>query len=144
MSASLATHSLLNWVVQFGFEIISGFDESAAVTIEYPNDKYNIIEGADGRITRSLNPNWLRATVTITLQDSSKSNPAIQLTTLLNGTTNLDALKINIANPLTGQGYIGAEAFVSKQTDAEIGMDSTTREWKIEVVKLIPSEPGIN
>ena len=144
MSANLATHSLKDWVIVFAGNIISGFDEESAISIEFPNDKYEVVEGADGRMTRSTNPNFLRANITITLQDSSLSNGTLQAISFLDGAIPLvDTFPVSMNNPLTGQGYGGGFAFINKQPDAEIGRNSTTREWMIVVPKLIPKETGI-
>lgn len=141
---ALKTHSLTNWVITFGAAVISGFDEESAISIEFPNDKFEMVQGGDGNdSTRSYNPNWDMANITITLQDSSTSNQSLSISALLDNAVLTGTAQFTAKNVITGQGYTGADAFITKQPDAEIGRNSTTREWNITVPHLIAAETGI-
>ena len=141
---ALKTHSLTNWIITVGTGIITGFDEESAISIEFPNEKWEIVQGGDGNdTTRSYNPNWDMANITITLQDSSLSNGVLNAIAILDNAVLTGTVQFTAKNTLTGQGYTGADAFITKQPDAEIGRNSTTREWNITVPHLIAVESGI-
>ena len=141
---ALKTHSLKDWVITLGPNILSGFSEDDALSVEFPNDMFDAVEGADGNDhTRAYNPNWKRANVTITLQDSSASNAALQAAILLDGLTQVAVLPFAAKNTKTGQGYIGKDAYFQKQPDATVSRTSQTREWQLIVPELLPNEAGI-
>lgn len=120
-----------------GIPIEGGFADGSFVEIAYTSDAFVTVVGADGDVTRSKT-NDKRATITITLMQSSNSNQ------LLSALANLDQRAGNGAGvgPLLikdNQGlslYSGEHSWIAKQPDAVFDKTAGPRAWKIECAAL--------
>jgi hypothetical protein len=124
-------------VIFAGILIDSGFAEDTFVAIEQASDDFETVVGCDGEVTRSKT-NDHRATVTVTLMQSSTLNTALSV---LN---NIDRKAKNGAGvgPLLIKDrngtslYAASKAWVKRPPNAEFGKTAKERAWMIECADL--------
>lgn len=124
-----------------GGNIITGFADGDAISIEYDEDHWSLTVGADGEGVRSKSNN-LAATITIRLLQSSPANEILQ------NFWNADKIADNGVFPLmikdnSGNSvHVAAQAWVQKQAPAKYAKEAAEREWVIRTDELIPNEGG--
>lgn len=102
MAAPLRTHDLSACTTIIGGELITGFGESDAITIDYMEDTATPTAGADGALTvsRSNNRNM---TVEITVTQNSDGYKALSdLFETQSAQTSIARMPFRFNNPLTG------------------------------------------
>lgn len=137
------THDIKDFAISFGGQLLSGFGEDAAVSIEYQNQRYETTFGVDGEATRMRSNADLYAIVTITLRNSSNSNNKMNLLAELDRAQNFNTTFLTIYHAKGGEKYVCEQAYVQKQPDAEISGGPSDREWIIECPRLVPSGYGL-
>lgn len=112
---------------------ITGFADGTFVSVEFDEDLFTKVVGADGEACRSKTNN-LGARVTITLLQSSTSNTFLSaaLNTDLNSPLG-DGIVPFFLKDLSGNTLMSAEnAWVVKPATVEYGREVANREWVIE------------
>jgi hypothetical protein len=125
-------------VVVAGVPIEGGFADGTFIEIVQESDDFVDSIGADGDVTRSKT-NDRRATITLTLMQSSEANA------LLSALSTLDVTASNGAGvgPLMikdNQGtakYTAEKSWVAKPPDAAFDKTAGPRAWKIRAAKLV-------
>lgn len=120
-----------------GIPIEGGFADGSFVEIEQDSDDFADVVGVDGDVTRSKT-NDRRATITITLMQSSASNA------LLSALNNIDRKASNGAGVgpcliKDNQGtslYAGEKSWIAKPPTAGFDKTAGPRAWKIRVADL--------
>lgn len=114
-----------------------GYAEDEFLTIDYDNDAFTDMVGADGEVTRSKT-NDKRATITLKLMSSSAGNAALSsLHNLDRNTPNgagVGALSIVDLGGLSL--FAATECWIAKAPAASYGKGPTVREWKIRCASL--------
>lgn len=120
-----------------GIPIEGGFADGTFIEIEQDSDDFVDVVGTDGAVTRSKT-NDRRATITITLMQSSESNA------LLSALNNIDRKAKNGAGVgpcliTDNQGtslYAGEKSWIAKPPTAGFDKTAGPRAWKIRVASL--------
>ena len=122
---------------------ITGFGEDTMISIEWDNDTTSDKVGVDGEVSASKN-NDLRATVTITLMETSPSNAILtgfyqarQLGTNANG-----VIPFNMEDNISGERVTAAEAWVLRPPVTEKGKEVSEREWTMRLAKALYVHTG--
>jgi hypothetical protein len=112
---------------------ITGFADGTFVSVEFDEDLFSKVTGADGESCRSKTNNQ-GARVTITLLQSSASNTFLSaaLNTDLNSPLG-DGILPFFLKDLSGDTLMSAEtAWIVKPANVEYGREVANREWTIE------------
>lgn len=141
--AAVKTHDLKDYALIFSADIISGFSDDAAISIEYPNQMNETIFGTDGEATRKKSNNFFYAQVTISLMSTSDSNAKMLKVALLDALANGGKVPFGIKHLKGGESYSCDLAYLQGFPGAEINADPTSREWIVECPQLIPSGYGV-
>lgn len=131
-------------VIIAGFPV-SGFQEDAIVSFEFNDDFYEIVEGADGDVSRSRKVARV-GKLTIHLMNTSRSNA--DLTALMalgftsgNGTADVFPVLIRDRN---GASLIATDtAWISKAPPVEHTTKANNRDWELTLVKPAMVEAGV-
>lgn len=125
-------------IVVCGIPISGGYADGEFVRIEQTSEDFLTVVGTDGEVTRSKT-NDRRATVTLTLMQSSDSNSLLSallnLDLLTDGGAGVGALAIT---DLGGTAlYTASKAWISKPPTVSFDKTATSREWTIECADLV-------
>lgn len=120
-----------------GIPISGGYADDTFVEVDQDTDDFTDVAGVDGDVTRSKT-NDHRATITITLMQSSEANA------LLSALSNIDKKASNGAGvgPLLikdNQGttlFAGEKSWIAKAPTASFGKQAGPRAWKIRCADL--------
>ena len=132
---SFATYDFSQVNVILGGVPITGFADGTSVTVEFDEEQFTKVTGADGLTTRSKSNNYA-GSVTLTLQQTSKSNDE------LSALWNADRINNNGVVPLlikdnSGRTLWAAEnAWVQQMPTQEFGKELADREWVLDCSAL--------
>jgi hypothetical protein len=118
-----------------GGAIIKGFADGEFVNVEYDNDLWNKVSGADGLVTRAKQ-NDLTGLITLTLQQSSLSNDVLTGFAIIDKTTNVGIVPVTIKDILGTTLMVSAYGWVRKLPPVTYGKEVTNREWQIDCAEL--------
>lgn len=124
---ALKTINVKKFRVTWGSIILQGFDKDI-ITIEVPEDSWDVTIGADGEITR-INKSIDHAKITINLAQSSDSNDK------LSAAWNLDRISGGGVFPFefndgSGRSFVlASETFILKPADLSFGNTAKPRTW---------------
>jgi hypothetical protein len=130
-------------VVFNGLTIDSGRADGTFVKIDWEADRFTDKAGADGETTRSKT-NDKRATITLTLMQSSASNAALSALAALDDVApNGAGVGPVLIKDRSGLSLYSAPAsWIARSPDAEFAAEAGTREWKIRVSGLQAFDGG--
>ena len=121
---------------------IAEFASDTFVEINFTTDRYSMVSGIDGTITRSKSNDY-SATVTLTLQQGSPSNAILsaleQADRLVPGG---QVFAFGIVDLNGSTEAFSPEAWVARPPDAAFGAESGTRVWTIHCSSLTTIEAG--
>ncbi len=141
--ATVKTHDLKDFALVFGPKVLSGFGDGAAINIEYQNQRYETVFGADGEPTRIRHNAADYAQVTITLMSTSESNNDMAAIAILDRLANGAPVPFAVRHLRGGETYTAEQAYIQGNPSAEISDGVTAREWIIECPVLLPSGYGV-
>jgi len=141
--ATVKTHDLKDFALIFGGKVLSGFGDGAAINIEYQNQRYETMFGADGEPTRIRHNAADYAQVTVTLMSTSESNNDMAAIALLDRLANGAPVPFAVRHLRGGETYTAEQAYIQGNPSAEITDGVTAREWIIECPVLLPSGYGV-
>ena len=118
--------------VVFNATLIKGFADGDFVSVSYESDKWEHTSGADGEEIRTKS-NDNRATLTLTLMQSSASNAVLSAAYLLDEAGNAGAFPIAITDTTGTSLVTGESAWIKKLPDFNRGKSATTVEWMISI-----------
>ncbi len=110
---------------------IRGYGDGDFVSIEFDEDAFVTVSGADGDISRSLNPSTL-ATVTITLLSGSPSNDVLSGLHITDRATGLGTFPLMVKDNSGRSLFISDAAWVTKFANMTKGKEASTVEWTIQ------------
>lgn len=115
-----------------------GYADGDFVTIEQDTDDFTDVAGTDGQVTRAKSSDG-RATITIRLMQSSKTNPLLSALNQLDKNTpngaGVGALMVRDKNGTSL--HVAAEAWIAKAPAITYGREATAREWKLRCANLV-------
>lgn len=124
-----------------GSSPLSGFADGDFCTVDRNEDAFELLVGADGEATRSLNSNK-SGTVTIRLLASSASNDTLSELHQADQLSGRSTFGLMIRDNFGRSVYTAATAWVKKTPSAGFGKSAGTREWVIETDELIAYAGG--
>jgi hypothetical protein len=134
MSNVLHTFDINKFIVTLGPARISGFVPGTFIEIEYDDAFYKTQQGIDGEVCRIRN-NKFMATITMTLQQSSRANDELSGILLSDLAGNL-SLPLVIKDLSGSTVAVASEAWIEKFAPASFGEESQERKWTIKAAKL--------
>lgn len=120
----------------YGGALITGFADGSFIRIEFKNDRYSLVVGADGLGARARS-NDESARITITLMPNSPANAILHAASMLDQATNAGALPLNLSDPPTGDQFTAEGAWVVKDPGRDLAKDPNPIEWVLETDKLM-------
>lgn len=138
---AVKTYSPKKVSVVIGGFIISGYAEGSFVKVEYEDDAFTKVTGADGETSRTHSAN-ISGTITLTLLQTSESND------VLSGLHIADRLSLQGVVPVlikdnNGTTFAGApEAWIKKMPESEFAKEMGEREWVIDCGALLYTTGG--
>lgn len=139
---AFATYDFSQVNVILGGVPVTGFADGSSVTVEFDEQQFTKVTGSDGLTTRSKTNNYA-GNVTLTLQQTSKSNDALGVL------WNADRLNNNGVVPLLIKDNSGRtlwtakNAWIQQMPSQDFGKESTDRAWVLDCDALI-GNPGGN
>jgi len=121
----------------FGGVRLSGLAPDSFVDIEYDEDSWKLMIGADGEAVRSK-VNNLSATITIRLTPSSFSNSILHGQWMADQATSKAAVPLLIKDGMTGTSHTSDGAWVQKQPKKDYQVEAQPMEWTIRTGRLMP------
>lgn len=118
-----------------GGAIISGYVDGTFINVERANDTFSMRAGADGEVSRAKRGDKT-GTVTITLLDTSNSNPILSAFHNLDEETGNGIIPILIKDDSGTTLIESAESWVRKPAVVELSNENTAREWMIDCAVL--------
>lgn len=128
---SVRTYDPKQIIVTFGAYQLTGYAEGTFVKIARNGAAFEKQKGADGSVDR-VNKNALDYTVTLTLKQTSPNNPILSGLLLADQLSNSGVLPLTIKDLGGSALFTAAQAWVSKDPDAEFSDGLSSREWTFE------------
>ena len=114
-----------------GGQPISGFQDGDALVIEFDEDTYSKVRGADGEIGRSR-MNSDSASFTFNVQYGSLANAIFQQMADDDRDSNTGIRSLLIEDTLGGMTLTCAQVWVRKRPDVTLGKEMPTCEWILD------------
>lgn len=128
-------------VVEFAGQDLSGLADDF-ISVDYESDTFSDVAGADGEVARARTRDE-RATVTITLMQSSASNDVLNAAAILDKAAGQGVYPFFLRD-LNGTTIASASrAWVMKPPPIELGKAMKDRQWKIRCANLKMSHGGL-
>lgn len=124
------TYSPQDISVTVGGVDIHGFPDGDFVSVEFAEDAFSAVQGADGEVTWNKNPNTL-ATITLTLMATSPSNDYLSTLHITDKLSGLGTAPIMIKDTKGRDLFISEAARIMKFANMTKGKEAGTREWKL-------------
>lgn len=119
----------------YGGALITGYAEGSFVRVEFKNERFSLLVGADGLGARARS-NDESARITILLMPNSPANAILQAAEMLDLATNAGALPMSLADPSTGDQFTAEGAWVVKDPGRDMQKTIQPIEWILETDKL--------
>lgn len=139
--AGLKTYDPKKVTVVMGPYIITGYAEETFINIVTNGDGTTAIVGCDQEIVRTINPDSILKTITLTLLQSSSSNDDLTLLKNMDDQSGAGIVPLAIKD-LTGSTLLMSDqAWVGKKPDTQRGKTANSLAWTIYAV--VPEESFI-
>lgn len=109
---------------------VKGFSDDSMITVDYAGDGTSYVEGADGEVTRSIDPSSIY-TVKITLQQTSATNAWLRNKYKADQSNGNGTFPINIKDILGNEKFTSPCAWVSKPASWVRGKTQNDVEWEL-------------
>ena len=128
---SFASYDASQVIVTFAGSIISGYADGTFVTVEFDEQQYNKVTGADGLTQRSKTNNYA-GSVSITLLNGSASNDVLSVAWNSDRVNNSGKGAL-LVKDLSGRTLWQAKnAWVRQMPSQGFGKDAENREWVMD------------
>lgn len=134
MGDKLSTYDAKQVKVLFGGIPLGGYAAGTFVTIERVSDAWEDESGADGETVR-IKSNDKRATMTLTLLQTSDSNDVLSASANLDELSNGGVVPVAVSEINSTTTVFSGKAWVKKQANIEYGKEISNREWVISMVE---------
>lgn len=132
---TLRTFSINELIVVYGGVPLTGFAPGEFMTIEYDNDIFTQVDGADGEVAR-VKSGMLSATATLRFLQTSPSNDV--LSAFLIEDIAINKTQLFIVKDLNGLTILFAsQCYIPKSANPAYGTENVNREWRIKIPKMI-------
>ena len=138
---SFAEYDASQVIVTFNGSVLSGYADGTFVTVEFDEQQWNKVTGADGLTQRSKTGNYA-GSVTVTLLNGSPSND------VLSSAWNSDRVSNDGSGPLTVRDLSGntiwtaKNAWVQQMPSQGFAKDAENREWVLDCDALTGGAGG--
>ena len=137
-----ATYNPENVTLTFSGAIIQEFAEGSFINIEFNADAVSLLVGADGKATRSVNPDK-SARITIRLLPTSSSLAVFRAASAADAAGGLGALPLTISSPEVGALFFAEGAWVVKDPGVDFQVEAQAVEIILETDSLIGGITGL-
>jgi len=124
-------------LINLGPIIAGGFADGEFITISRTKSTFEMVEGADGKVTRFKNASF-SATVTVSLMQTSATNDLFSalLQVDRNARNGAGILPFRLRDSNGRSLYTAAEAWIMSDPDISFDRGPTTRQWTIGCADL--------
>jgi len=136
-----ATYNPKDVSLIYGGALIQGFAEGSFVNVEYNVESVALLVGADGKATRSTNPNN-SARITVRLLPTSASNLIFQAALSADRAGGFGQLPLLLTVLSVGQNYAAEGAWVVRSPGYDFQVEAQAVEWMLESDDLIGAVLG--
>lgn len=119
----------------YGGAIITGYADGSFLRIEYNEDFFNLLVGADGEATRSKSNNR-SAIITMTLMPGSSGNAILGAAAKADDAAGAGVLPLVITDLSTGTTFAAESAWVKKDPGYDFQKEAQAKEWTLETDNL--------
>ncbi|WP_186650079.1 phage structural protein [Fluviispira vulneris] len=137
------TYSPKDVLVVVGVVPITGYADGSFVEVDYNEEAYKLVIGADGEATRVKNANE-SGKITIKLTQSSMCNDLLSAIHIADRATGNGIVPILIKDKLGTSTMFAAECYIEKAPKLSYGKDMETREWVFVAAKITEHIGGNN
>lgn len=138
---AFATYDFKQVAVIVGGVPITGFADGSSVTVEFDEQQFTKTTGSDGLTTRTKSNNYA-GTVSITLQQSSRSNDALNALWQADRNSNAGVVPILIKDNSGRTLWAAQHAWVQQMPSQEFGKELSDREWVLDCDELTGTAGG--
>lgn len=128
---SFATYDFSQVNVIVGGVPISGFSDGAAVTVDFDEQQFTKVTGADGLTTRSKSNNYA-GSITLSMQQSSSSNDYLSSLWSADRLNNAGVVPVLIKDQSGRTLWTAENAWVQGLPSQEFGKELASREWVLD------------
>ena len=141
MASSFATYDPAEVVITLGGIPITGYAEDTFVNVEFDEDQWTKVTGADGHTARAKSNNYA-GSVTITLMQTSAGNDVLNSLWLRDRRRNEGVVPLLVKDSQGRTRWTATYAWVRKMPAQEFGSENGEREWVIDCAELLGSLGG--
>jgi hypothetical protein len=127
----MSTYSADMIMMSVGGVPVVGLAKGTFVKVEYNEDTWKLVVGADGHWMRIYNPNR-SGKVTLTVMQDSPLNSALSGFAKADRATRNSQIPFALEDPQGGTSIVAALAWVVKMPSIEFSDDASNREWVLE------------
>lgn len=132
---AFASYNPKDVVVTLGGNPISGYVDGTFVEVEYDEDQWAKVSGADGLVSRAKSNNY-SATVTISLQATSVGNDVLNSIWQEDRRNNNGVVDLQVKDASGRTVWSGNKAWIRKMPNQAFSKSVEAREWVIDVAEL--------
>ncbi|PZQ49755.1 MAG: hypothetical protein DI556_09800 [Rhodovulum sulfidophilum] len=138
---SFATYDPAEVYITFGGQPITGYADGTFVEIEFDEQQWNKVTGADGHTSRAKTNNYA-GTITITLLATSAGNDILNSFWQADRRNNAGVVPISVLDKLGNTKWAAAYAWIRQMPTQGYSKETETREWVIDCAELLGSAGG--
>lgn len=139
--ASFATYDPADVHITFGGQPIHGFADGTFVEVDFDEDQWNKVTGADAHTARAKTNNY-SGSITITLLATSAGNDVLNSFWQADRRANNGVVPISIIDKQGNTRWSATYAWVRKMPLQGFAKEVETREWVIDCAELLGDAGG--
>lgn len=138
---SFATYDPAEVHITFGGQPINGFADGTFVEVEFDEQQWNKVTGADGHTARAKTNNYAGA-ITVTLLATAVGNDVLNAFWQADKRNNSGAVPISVIDKMGNTRWSSRRAWIRQMPTQGYAKEVETREWIIDCAELLGDAGG--
>jgi len=136
---ALKTYNLAEVAISINGIEMTGFGENDAITVEYAEQAWQTVVGADGEVTRSRTNNEL-ARATLTLMQTAVANAALQAAVFADKEFGTNIFAFSLEDLQRSEVLFGSDCYIEQSPTKAFNKAAAERVWVI-VIPVLNESP---
>jgi len=133
---SLKTYNLKEVILTVNGIPVSGFGDGDAVTVEFSEEAWTMVVGADGEVTRSRTNNE-SGSFQVTLMQTSEANGIFQQWMQQDKLFGRALVGVTLTDTTRGEVIAATQCWIEQTPSREFNRDAGSRVWTIMAPRLV-------